>query len=134
MMDDRQTNWILGFAAVLGVVGTLATIPVGRLWFTLSVLIGAGLGVGNLWLLRRMVRRMVNASVSGGRTASNFMVKFGILAAAIGLAFRFLPIEPVGFMLGFGVPVVAAVLGPFFGPDPHQDAEAQDGDRAASAE
>ena len=61
-------------------------------------------------------------------------VRFGVLAALIGCAFRFLPIEPLGFMLGFGVLVIAAVFGPFLGPDPHTDAKAQDGETAAGAE
>lgn len=133
-MDNRQINWIIGLAAVLGVVGTLATIPVGRLWFSLSVLFGAILGVGNLYLIRQMVRRSINAAIGGGQSAGQFMIKFGVLAAFIGLSFKFLPIEPLGFMLGFGVLVFAAVLGPLIGPDPYADAEAQDGDDAVGAE
>lgn len=132
--DSRQMNWIIGFAAVLGVLGTLATIPFGRLWFTLSVLVGAALGVGNLILMRRMARRMINATLAGGRSAGNFMIKFGVLAALIGLMFKFLPVDPLGFMLGFGVLVFAVVLGPLIGPDPHADPDAQSGDDAVSAE
>ena len=120
-MDNRQINWIIGFAAVLGVIVTCATIPMMRLWFTLSVAFGAALGVGNMLLIRRMVRRMINATVSGGRTASTFFLKFGVLAAVIGLTFKFLPIEPLGFLLGFGALVFAVVLGSFFGPDPNED-------------
>ncbi|MGK0362202.1 MAG: hypothetical protein ACI9U2_004522 [Bradymonadia bacterium] len=124
-MDNRQINWIIGFSAVLGVIATCATIPMMRLWFTLSVALGAALGIGNLLLIRRMVRRMINATVSGGRTASNFFLKFGVLAAAIGLTFKFLPIEPLGFLLGFGALVIAVVLGSLFGPDPHEPHEDQ---------
>jgi hypothetical protein len=124
-MDERQINWIIGFAAVLGVVATVASIPLMmRTWFSVSVALGAVIGVGNLWLIRRMVRRTINATVAGGKAASGFMVKFGLLAAAIAFMFKFLPIEPLGFMLGFGVLVFAAVLGPFFAPDPHADQSA----------
>lgn len=133
-MDNRQINWIIGFAAVLGVIAVGATIPMMRLWFSVSVALGAAIGVGNLILIRRMVRRMINATVSGGRTASNFMLKFGVLAVAIGVTFKFLPIEPLGFLLGFGVLVIAAVLGPFFAPDPYADSPPTDPQSAVSPE
>lgn len=122
-MDERQINWTIGFAAALGVVLTVASIPLMmNAAFTLSSALGAAIGVGNLWLIRRIVRRSVNATVATGSTrAGGLLLKFAVLAAVVGLIFKFLPIEPLGFMLGFGALVLAAVLGPFFGPDPHAD-------------
>lgn len=122
-MDERLINWIIGFAAALGVVLTVASIPLMMsTGFTLSVALGASIAVGNLWLIRRIVRRSVNATVATGhKSAGGLMLKFALLAVVVGLIFKFVPIEPLGFMLGFGVLVIVAVLGPFFGPDPHAD-------------
>lgn len=122
-MDERLINWIIGLAATLGVVVTVASIPLMMsTGFTLSVALGASIAVGNLWLIRRIVRRSVNATVvTGQKSIGGLLLKFALLAVVVGLIFKFVPIEPLGFMLGFGVLVLVAVLGPMFGPDPHAD-------------
>lgn len=100
-------------ALLLTGVATLVTVVVTwDLGWILGVALGGLLGVGNFYALRRLVGGMVASAAqtrSRRQTAAAVLLtlKFGLLAAAIYLVIRFVPIEPLGLLCGISVVVVA---------------------------
>lgn len=118
-MDERYLRWVMATAALLGVIAiTIA----GAVYRDLSIVLGTAFGVvlaiGNLWMLQRMGRRLVDQQTATGKTVGLMFFKFTLLIGIIGVAVLLLPINKLALMAGFSVVVVAITLGTIIGPTP----------------
>ena len=102
---ERLALLLTGAATLISLVLTW------DLGWVLGVALGGLLGVGNFYALRRLVGGLIGAD--GARTRKQTVMgvlltlKLGLLAAAIYLVIRFVPIEPLGLLCGISVVVVA---------------------------
>ena len=116
--SDPMLAFVVKCAAALTLVGGIASVALqpDAVNVTLSFVFGAALALGNFWLSRRIVARMVTQSGGGGGTAGLLVAKmlgfFGLVYAA----FRVLSVDEVGFTGGLMVVVLSIVIGNAFGP------------------
>jgi hypothetical protein len=85
-----------------------------------SACVGAALMVLNAWLLKRISVRLyglfVGQKLSAGRLVLLYNAKLAGLVLLIYLCFRYLPIEPVPFILAVSIFPLAIVLSPLWVP------------------
>ena len=108
-MDERYLRWVMVTSAVLGVIATGVAAGVYK---ELPIILGTAAGVviamGNLWMLRRMGRRLVDDQAAPGKAAGMLLIKSVVLIAVIGAVILLAPINKLALMVGFSV-VVAAI-------------------------
>lgn len=102
---ERLALLLTGAATLISLVLTW------DLGWVLGVALGGLLGVGNFYALRRLVGGLLGGDGARSRKQTVMGVlltlKLGLLAAAIYLVIRFVPIEPLGLLCGISVVVVA---------------------------
>ena len=99
-------RWTALLAAGAILVAWLAT---PRL-ISLGVSLGAGLMVLNAWGLGRIAARVLGSGTRPGMAVLWFNLKFALLVAAVYLILRFVPVSPMGFIVGISVFPVAILL------------------------
>lgn len=114
-MGDRQLKWVVACAGVLTILGVGVSLGLSRVDYALGIAVGGAIALGNLWVLARMTRRMM-ASQKAGASAGLFLVKMGLLFGAIYAAFKLIPMNLFGFILGLSVVVLAVTLSAILGP------------------
>ncbi len=112
-MDTRHLvsveKWTLAFAA-LAVVTAVITVG-GRMAF--GVTLGALLMCLNAYALRRIGQRAFRTFKKPGATVLLFNLKMALLLALIYFVIRYLPVDPVGFIIGitiFPAAIVATAI------------------------
>ena len=94
------TWWCLG----LGSVAAVAALLVRDLWASLGVAAGVVLGLANLWLLARTLRKMIQDPQKHKELNRGFsvtlLVKWPGLLLALALVLLYTPVAPEGVALG----------------------------------
>lgn len=121
-MDDAFLKWVIGCAAVFGIVGVAIALGMGHNDWALGIGVGAGISLGNLWALKRMIHRLI-ATKKAGSTAGLFFMKLVILGGLLWVCMKLLPMNPIAFAVGLSVVVFAVPLGTLFGPVPSTEDE-----------
>jgi len=115
---DLMLGFVIKCAVGLTLVGMLGSVLAqpenGAL--ALSFGLGAALAIGNFWLSRRIVARMVSQPGSGGGTAGMLVAKMLGFFGLVYVSFKALPVDVMGFTGGLMVVVLSIVLGNAFGP------------------
>lgn len=109
--NDRTLRRVYGAIAGVGlVVASLATVFFGPTW-GVSVLVGASIALGNLWILSRAIRNLFAAE--GGAAVPWSMVAILKFFALLGLTYLAVKsgVEPLGLAFGFGALPLGIVLG-----------------------
>lgn len=111
-MNEQTIQRVERIALVLvGVATLISLVSLDR-----SVFLGVGLGgilaAANFHALRRILQGLFNSqdNKSSSRQAALSVlltVKFGVLAACIFLVVRYLPVEPMAFLAGISMVVLA---------------------------
>lgn len=125
-MGDHQLRWVIGCAATLAVVGVAIALGLGRADYAVGVAVGGAIALANLWVLARLVRRMM-ASDGAGASAGLFLLKMAMLGGVLFAAFKLVPMNVLGFTLGLSVVVLAVTLSAIIGPVPEKPADSDDG-------
>lgn len=131
MGNERLLNWVTVCAGILGMLGVLATLPMGNFVLSYSVAIGTAVAVLNLVALRRIGRRLI-ASLDPAapprgdraRTTGLFLLKFVLVLGGLWLLFEWVPVNALGLLGGLSAVVLAVMLGTLFGPPAAQPDEA----------
>ncbi len=98
-------KWTLGLAALATAV-SLFLLPRR---FGFGVTVGAGLMALNAWVLRRLGARILGGFKRPGLAILLFNVKMAVLMLLVALILRYLPLHPVGFLLGISIFPLAIV-------------------------
>lgn len=109
--NDRTLRRVYGAVTGVGfVVASLATVFFGVRW-GVSVLVGAAIALGNLWILARTIRNLFG----GERGAAVPWSMVAVLKFFALLGFTYLAVkggvEPLGLAFGFGALPLGIVLG-----------------------
>ena len=92
--------WCLG----LGAIAAVAALLLRDLWAALGVATGVLLGLANLWLLARTLRKMIRDPDKHKELSRGFsvalMVKWPGLLLALALVLLYTPVAPEGVALG----------------------------------
>lgn len=93
---------------LVGVV-TLASLLFWDLGITLGVALGGAIGTLNFYALRRLVQALATGEDPRKQTVMVVLLtlKFGLLAAAIYLVVKLLPINPVALLVGVSIVVLS---------------------------
>ena len=125
MGNERLLNWVTACAGILGMLGAVGTLPLGDVKLSYSIALGAGIAVLNLFLLRRLGRRMVAGLMAApgtptdrGKTTALFLLKFVLLIGGLWLLFEVVPLNALGMLGGLSTLVLAVLMGTLFGPAP----------------
>ncbi|MFN3200078.1 MAG: ATP synthase subunit I [Bradymonadia bacterium] len=116
-MHDPLLHWVMTRGLVLGalVVGGFAV--TGELSMIVGSALGVVLGVGNFWLMRRLMWRVLNRPGKGRATALvALLLKLAALGAIIFLSLHYLPVHPIALLAGVSVVVVMIMASAVFGP------------------
>jgi len=100
----------LRFGLVLWLLAALPAWWMGR-GVALGVVLGGALGLGNLWVLARIVGAA--ATARGARAALLGVLlatKFLLLAALVVACLRYVRVQPLSFVAGISIFVVALLL------------------------
>lgn len=116
-MADHQLRWIVICAAVLGALGVVASLVAGYPDYATGIAVGTVIALANLWVLIRLVQRMVHAGKAGS-SAGLFLLKMLLLGGVLFACFKLIPMDTIGFTLGLSVIVIAVTLSAIFGPVP----------------
>lgn len=119
-VGDQQIRWVVGCAAVLAVVGVGVSLGLGRVDYAVGIAVGGAIALANLWMLTRLVRRMM-APGGAGASVGLFLLKMGLLGGVLFGAFKLVPMDVLGFTLGLSVVVLAVTLSAIFGPVPSDE-------------
>jgi hypothetical protein len=106
---ERVWKTTLWSVAVLGLLGSLASVSVFGLQFAASVALGACLAFGNLWL----IGRVVGAVLSGGpigRYSGLFLLKFSVVSTGLYLLFDSRLVLGPALLLGLATLPVGIVI------------------------
>jgi hypothetical protein len=98
-------KWTLAFAAVLIAFGLLALNR--RAAFGLSL--GAGLMALNAWALRRIGVRAFRTFKKPGAAVLLLNLKMALLIAIVFVIVRYLPVDPIAFVVGISIFPAAVV-------------------------
>ncbi len=116
---DPMLRFVALCALALGVVGVLATAFTQPAAVPLGIAVGTALTLGNFWVSRRLVARMVEQSEQGGMGAAGLLaLKMLTFFGLVYLAVTFLPLDVIGFVGGLMAVVLSIVIGNVFGPAP----------------
>lgn len=96
-------KWTLALAALVVAFALLALS--GRVAF--GVTVGAALMALNAWALRRIGARAFKTFKKPGAAVLLFNLKMVVLVAVVFLILRFLPVDPMGFIIGISIFPVA---------------------------
>ena len=109
MMEQKHLialeKWTLAFAAL--VVGFALLALGGRAAF--GVTVGAALMSLNAYALRRIGQRAFKTFKKPGAAVLLFNVKMVVLVALVYVIIRYLPVDPLGFIVGISIVPVAIV-------------------------
>jgi hypothetical protein len=99
-------KWTCALAAAVILVAILA---LGRR-AAFGVTLGAGLMVLNAYALRRIGQRVIRTFKRPGRALLLLNVKMAVLLAVVYLVVRYLPVDPIAFLVGISIFPVAIVI------------------------
>lgn len=107
-----QTNNIERVALLILAAATVLTLVVAELPFALGTFVGGLLGIANFTILRRLMAGIVASGSQPEKAMLSFVLlfKFGLVGASIFLVMRFLPIDPMGLMIGVSTVVVSIFI------------------------
>lgn len=101
---------------VMVVVVPLIFIAIGYVRTGLWMFVGGMIGMGNFYLLQVLVTKLLNALGQKKKKAvfAVYFCKMLFLLGGVGIVCYWFPVEPIGFMLGFGFVLLAIVGVGFF--------------------
>jgi hypothetical protein len=99
-------KWTCGLAAAMVLVAMLL---LGRR-AAFGVSLGAGLMALNAYALRRIGQRVIRTFKRPGRAILLLNVKMAVLLALVYVVVRYLPVDPIAFIVGISVFPVAIVI------------------------
>jgi hypothetical protein len=109
-VDSRQLGAVERWTLVLAAIAVpIAWLCLSRR-MTLGVSLGAGVMAANAWALRRIGQRVVEKRPRAGYALLLFNVKMALLIALVYVVVRYLPVDPIGFLIGISVFPVAVVI------------------------
>jgi hypothetical protein len=104
-----QSNNIERISLLLLAVATLLALVLADIPFALGTFVGGLLGVGNFAILRRLMAGIVASGSQPKKAMLSFILlfKFGLVGALIFVVMKYLPIDPVGLMIGVSTVVIS---------------------------
>lgn len=94
-------------------VALLASLFTWQPRFVLGVALGGGLATLNFWALRRLIGALLVEGQTRRRQGVMGLLlalKFGILGASLFLIIRFVPVHPIGLLVGVSTLVLAIFI------------------------
>ena len=98
-------KWTLAFAAA---IVAFAMLVLSRKT-AFGVTVGAAVMVLNAWALRKIGNRSFKTFKKPSSVVLLFNLKMGLLIALIYVVLRFLPVDPIGFVIGISILPAAIV-------------------------
>lgn len=131
-LHDPLLRWVLTRGMVLGLLVVGGFAATGDVGLIAGAALGVIIGLGNFWLMRRLMWRVLSRPGRGRALAMGALLfKLGALGAIIFLSMTYLPINPIALLCGLSVVVVMIMASALLGPTPAED-EAEDGDEGVA--
>lgn len=108
-METKHLIAIEKWTCLLAAIVVAAAVLVLSRRTAFGVSLGAGLMALNAWALRRIGQRAFRAFKRPGAAVLLFNVKMFVLVGIIFLIIRYLPVDPVGFVVGISIFPLAIV-------------------------
>lgn len=115
--EDVILKWVTTRSMILGVltIGGFAITGIPSMIF--GAALGVVLGIGNFWVMRRLMWRIIHRpGRSRGMATGALLLKLAVLGALIFLVMSYLEIHPLALMGGLSVVVVTIMASGIFAP------------------
>jgi ATP synthase I chain len=111
-MNSSAVKSIELFSLLMVGVATLASLLMWDMGITLGVALGGIIGTANFYALRRLIQAIVagDSPRKQGVMVVLLTLKFGLLAVAIYLAVKLLPINPLALLVGISFIVLSIFI------------------------
>ena len=120
-MSDRNIRNILYLSIFLGALLSIASLFFDEGKHFIGVLSGAVIGSLNFYFLVLLMQRMMGGSSGKRGLALRFFMKYGLIAAVIGLVVFVFKVSLLGFVFGFSSVVVSIMAVGFAGMGKNND-------------